>query len=327
MHHDEAAERAAHILREGGLVALPTETVYGLAADASNELAVRRIFSVKGRPSSHPLIVHLESTDVVEQWAREIPDAAWKLAAAFWPGPLTLILRKSPRASDIVTGGQDTVGIRIPDHPLARAVLHALGNGGGVAAPSANRFGRISPTRADHVREDLGDDVDMILDGGPCSVGVESTIIDLSGAAPRLLRPGGVPIEDIESVLGVSVPFQEATDVRAPGTLASHYAPRAGLELCAPEALPARLAAWKAAGQSVAVMAPTELWNAASIRSGDATHIAVPGDAAGFARELYARLRDADAAGHGQIVAVVPEAQRLGRAVLDRLSRAAAPRT
>ncbi|MGZ6141626.1 MAG: L-threonylcarbamoyladenylate synthase, partial [Myxococcaceae bacterium] len=195
----ESIAAAVAVLRRGGLVGLPTETVYGLAADAENELAVRRIFAVKGRPSTHPLIVHVAHASAIESWVTQVPPEAYRLASAFWPGPLTLVLRRSSRASDAVTGGQETVALRVPGHPVALAVLKAFD--GGVAAPSANRFGQVSPTRAEHVRADLGSDVDLVLDGGPARVGVESTIVDLSGAEPLLLRPGGVPVESVELVL------------------------------------------------------------------------------------------------------------------------------
>jgi L-threonylcarbamoyladenylate synthase len=177
---------AVEILRRGGLVALPTETVYGLAADAENEIAVRRIFAAKGRPVDHPLIVHLASARQITEWARDIPEEAWKLATAFWPGPLTMVLRRSDKAADVVTGGLETIGLRVPLHPLAIELLTAFG--GGLAAPSANRFGRVSPTTAEHVEEELGDEVDLILDGGPCEIGLESTIVDLSTGEPTLLR-------------------------------------------------------------------------------------------------------------------------------------------
>ena len=312
---------AVQVLREGGLVALPTETVYGLAADASNELAVRRIFAAKGRPSSHPLIVHLPGEQALPLYAAEIPERARKLAAAFWPGPLTLVLKKSARVSDAVTGGQDTVALRVPAHPLAQAVLARFG--GGLAAPSANKFGHVSPTTAEHVRTDLGDEVDLILDGGACEVGVESTIVDLSGPSPALLRPGGLATEEVERVLGekLSAPI---TQVRAPGMLASHYAPRAGLLVVEAESLSDEVARQVDAGLKVAVMAPgaPALPSAGSVRL-----FSLPEDPAGFARSLYATLRDIDAAGFDVIVAAPPEGAGLGVAVRDRLCRAAAPRT
>ncbi len=320
MSSAEGVAAAVQVLREGGLVALPTETVYGLAADASNELAVRRIFAAKGRPASHPLIVHLAGEQALPLYAAEVPERARKLASAFWPGPLTLVLKKSARVSDAVTGGQDTVALRVPAHPLARAVLAQFG--GGLAAPSANKFGHVSPTTAEHVRADLGEEVDLILDGGPCEVGVESTIVDLSGPLPALLRSGGVPAEDVERVLGerLSAPL---SPVRAPGMLASHYAPRAGLLLVEANAVVAEVARQVEAGLEVAVMAP----GSPTLPSGKGSRLfRLPEDPAGFARALYATLREIDAAGFDVIVAAPPEGAGLGVAVRDRLRRASAPR-
>ena len=239
--------RAVELLRHGGVIALPTETVYGLAANAEDELAVRRVFAIKGRPATHPLIVHLAHADDLKSWVRHVPEEAQRLARAFWPGPLTLVLPRSARATDAVTGGQDTVAVRVPQHPVARLVLAALG--GGVAAPSANRFGRVSPTTADHVRADLGSDVDLVLDGGLCSVGVESTIVDVSQGEPAVLRPGGLAVEEIERVLGRSVPVRTSSTVRVSGSLASHYAPRAGVFLAEPADVATRVAALRASGQ------------------------------------------------------------------------------
>jgi L-threonylcarbamoyladenylate synthase len=310
---------AVEVLREGGLVALPTETVYGLGADAENELAVRRIFAVKGRPASHPLIVHIAAADQLDAWARAVPAEARALANAFWPGPLTLVLEKKPRVSHAVTGGQNTVALRVPAHPLAHQVLQAFG--GGVAAPSANKFGKVSPTTAEHVREELGDDVDYVLDGGPCAVGVESTIVDLSQGEAAVLRPGGLAIEEIQRVLGKPVRVREGPAVRVPGQLPSHYAPRAGLVLVEPSDVASRAAELERDGRRVAVMAPGDL----SIPEG-ATRFEVPADPEGFARELYRLLRQIDAAGFDVIVAAAPPESGLGVAVRDRLRRAAAPR-
>jgi L-threonylcarbamoyladenylate synthase len=316
----DEVRRAAQVLREGGLIGLPTETVYGLGADASNELAVRRIFAVKGRPSNHPLIVHVASEAHARRWADGWPVAAEQLAHAFWPGPLTLIVKRSALASDAVTGGQETVGLRVPDHPLALELLAAFD--GGVAAPSANRFGRVSPTTAKHVRDELGNDVELVLDGGACRVGVESTIVDLSGATPRLLRPGGVPKEAVERVLGHEVPLaSHATDVRAPGMLASHYAPRAGLWLVEAAALAGEATRRLAAGAKVAVVAPAGV----ALPEG-VTAFAVPTDDGGYARALYATLREVDERGLDVVLAVPPAETGVGLAVVDRLRRAAAPR-
>lgn len=311
--------RAVEVLREGGLIGLPTETVYGLGADAANDLAVRRIFAVKGRPSTHPLIVHVASVERARAWALELTPAGEKLAQAFWPGPLTLIVKRSALASDAVTGGQDTVGLRVPSHPLALELLEAFG--GGVAAPSANRFGRVSPTTAAHVRSELGDEVELILEGGPSQVGVESTIIDVTRAPPRLLRPGGVSREAIEAVLGQPLELAtHATDVRAPGMLESHYAPRAGLWLVAAGDVFTEAAKRRDGGARVVVLAPQTL----AVPDG-VTRLDVPADDAGFARVLYAKLREADSLGD-LIIAVPPPSSGLGLAVRDRLMRASSPR-
>lgn len=314
-------EQAIALLHSGGLVAIPTETVYGLAADAENELAVRRIFAVKGRPSSHPVIVHLPEPSALAGWARDVSAEARALAEAFWPGPLTLILRRGPRALDVVTGGQDTVGLRVPDHPLTRELLR--GFGGGVAAPSANRFGAVSPTTADHVRGELGGEVDLVLDGGPCRVGVESTIVDLSASVPAVLRPGAITPQQLERVLGS--PVRTATTgstVRAPGLLPSHYAPRAGLYLVAQEEVSARIATLAERATRIALMAAE-----APPLPSTVEHVPMPVEPAAFARKLYATLRDLDARGFEVIVAVPPAETGLGIAVRDRLRRAAAPRS
>ena len=293
--------------------------MYGLAADAENELAVRRVFAVKGRPSTHPLIVHLASCEAVEEWVTRLPPEAKALAAAFWPGPLTLVLPRSIRASDAVTGGQGTVAVRVPAHPVAQALLRAFG--GGLAAPSANRFGRVSPTRAEHVLADLGAEVDLVLDGGPSQVGVESSIVDVSGHTPALLRPGGVPREALEEVLGRTVPDRSTGGIRVPGMLPSHYAPRAGLVLASRGDAGRRAAELLEAGRRVAVCAPEGV----DVPSG-AVHLRVPDDVPGLARSLYDVLRAVDAAQVDVAVVVVPEEAGLGLAVLDRLRRAATPR-
>ncbi|NVB81436.1 MAG: threonylcarbamoyl-AMP synthase [Kofleriaceae bacterium] len=310
--------RAADVLRAGGLVAFPTETVYGLGADASRDDAAAKIFAVKGRPRAHPLIVHLAPGAALGDWAIDIPEAAHHLVAAAWPGPLTVILRRGPRVALATTGGSDTVGLRVPSHPVAQELLRAFG--GGVAAPSANRFGGVSPTTADHVASDLGDDVDYILDGGACEVGVESTIVDLSRGAPVLLRPGGMPREAIEAIVG-PLAAADAHAPAAPGTLASHYAPRAEVIAVEPHEVPAAVAA---ARGNVAVLAP----RAAFAAWGDlrARAYPLPDDLAGMARGLYAALRDLDALGVDVVIAALPPAVGLGEAVGDRLRRAAGPR-
>jgi len=312
--------RAAAILRDGGLVAFPTETVYGLGAAARNAGAVARLYAVKGRPADHPVIVHLASAEDLGGWAAEIPPAATALATAFWPGPLTLVLRRGAGVPNAVTGGRETIGLRVPDQPLALALLRAFGDG--IAAPSANRFGAVSPTTAAHVRESLGDDVDLILDGGPSSVGVESTIVDLSTpAAPLLLRAGGTPVEELAAVLG-AVPQPDLGPARAPGMLAAHYAPRARVELCTDgAALTARAAALLSAGTpAVAAVLPSRT---RATLPPELTVLARPRDTAAYARDLYALLRDADARGVSTLLVVPPDAAGIGLAVRDRLARAA----
>jgi L-threonylcarbamoyladenylate synthase len=317
---DSALARAVELLAAGRVVAFPTETVYGLGADADNDDAVRRIFEIKGRPNSHPLIVHLGSTVRVLDYARHVPPVAERLMEAFWPGPLTLIFRRAERVSLAVTGGQETVGLRVPNHPLAQALLSRFGRG--VAAPSANRFGRVSPTRAAHVRADLGADVELVLDGGRAEVGVESTIVDVSREAPVLLRPGGVPVEALEAVLRGPLPREASGEVRVPGQLATHYAPRAELVLVSAQRLPSVVAGLAARGARLGLMAPAGQ-PPASIRD----HVELPSDAAGYARGLYAALRELDERGVDVILVVAPDPTGLGLAVQDRLLRAAAPRS
>ncbi len=293
---------AARILRNGGIVALPTETVYGLAANALDEAAVARVFRVKGRPLAHPLIVHLSDVSAVEQWAARVPDAAVRLAEQFWPGPLTLILPKTAMVPFSVTGGQESVGLRVPSHPLALAVLRAFG--GGIAAPSANRYGAVSPTTAEHVRRDLGDEVDLILDGGPCVVGVESTIVSLMDAHPIILRPGGVTREAIEDVLGCAVPVTQASATRVPGQVDTHYAPRAAVILLPRAALEAHASELRTQGHHVRILSPQDVAPMA----------------------LFASLRRADDDGVDVILAAIEHETGLGLAVADRLRKAAAPR-
>jgi L-threonylcarbamoyladenylate synthase len=312
---------AADVLRTGGLVAFPTETVYGLGADASSETAVGRIFAAKGRPRAHPLIVHLAPDARLDDWATDVPESARRLAAAAWPGPLTIILARGPRVSPATTGGSETVGLRVPAHPMAQELLRAFG--GGVAAPSANRFGAVSPTTADHVVADLGDAVDYVLDGGACAVGVESTIVDLSRGHAVLLRPGGLAREAIEAIIGPLAAADVAAPA-APGTLASHYAPRAQVLAVRLDEVPAALAAALASHRRVAVLAPASAFSGWPPSSAVAHPL--PDDAEGMARELYAALRDLDAAGVDVVIAALPPAAGLGEAVGDRLLRAAGPR-
>jgi L-threonylcarbamoyladenylate synthase len=310
---DTEIARAVEVLRDGGLVAFPTETVYGLGADASSADAVHRLFEVKGRPADHPVIVHLGDVEQLDAWAVDVTDTARALTRACWPGPLTVVVRRAPHVPDAVTGGLGTVGLRVPDQPLARELLRAFG--GGVAAPSANRFGRVSPTTAADVFADLGDDVDLILDGGPCRVGVESTIVDCSRTDPVILRLGGAPREDLEAVLGRRLPLLDSGEVRAPGTLASHYAPRAHVEHTDADGLPAALAAAHERGELVGVIG-------AEVDDHRVAQLGVPHDRDQYAHDLYRMLRDADARGLDRVLAVVPDPAGVGAAVADRLRRA-----
>lgn len=297
-------DRAADAIRAGGLVAIPTETVYGLAADARNAAAVRRIFEVKGRPGDHPLIVHLASAAEVDDWTGEVSDAARRLIGAAWPGPLTVVVPRSDRVLDEVTGGRDTVGLRVPAHPLTLDLIERTGP---LAAPSANRFGSVSPTTAQHVLDDLGERLDpgrdVILDGGACPVGVESTIVDCVADPPQILRAGGVPVEDVLALLDGEV-AAAAGPSRASGMLASHYAPRCAVRLV------------------------DDADDAAALRAGTPRSeiLDLTDDLARYARELYGSLRDADARGVGTVIAVLPPPVGLGHAIRDRLTKAAAPR-
>ena len=302
---------ALRVIRDGGLVAIPTETVYGLAADASNETAVRRIFAAKGRPVDHPLIVHVARGEQLADWAAEVPASAAVLAGACWPGPLTVIVPKAAHVLDVVTGGRPSVGVRVPAHPLTTELLERFG--GGLAAPSANRFGRVSPTTAQHVLRDLGEldradggdavGVDLILDGGPCPIGVESTIVDCTVDPAQVLRPGGIATEEVERLLhGAVAPASGPS--RASGMLASHYAPRCPVLLAS---------------------SPEE---ARSLASGEANPLVIDDvdDLVRYAQQLYDLLRRADEAGHSAVVAVLPPAAGLGHAIRDRLFKAAADR-
>jgi len=301
--------RAAHILRAGGLVAFPTETVYGLGADAASEKAVARLYEVKRRPADHPVIVHFANADLAFAWAHEVPEAARKLAKRYWPGPLTLILKRSALAKDFVTGGQDTVGLRVPSHPIAQQLLKEFS--GAIAAPSANRFGMVSPTTPAHVREDLGKDADLVLEGGPSEVGIESTIVDLSHAAPVLLRPGRISKQDLESVIG-KIGEKTASSPRHSGGLERHYAPRTPARMVPVHALDKEISK----GKGVAVLAfsrPDErvdFW------------LRMPRDPQAYAQRLYAALREVDGAGCEQILVEAPPDTAEWAAVRDRLKRA-----
>jgi len=309
------------VLRAGGTVAFPTETVYGLGADATNPEAVKKIFAIKRRPTDHPLIVHLADVAQLPLFARDIPETAWRLAARFWPGPLTLILRRHARVPDVVTGGQDSIGLRVPAHPLALALLKAFG--GGIAAPSANRFGRVSPTTVQHVRAELGAEVDMVLDGGPCRVGIESTIVSLLGETPVLLRPGAITAMQLKRALGtpVGLPGGASGIPRVPGTHAAHYAPRTPLVLLPAAELWPELERRAAAGERLAVMpfSPPPSPPPASVAV-----FPMPPHPEDYARLLYATLHEVDASGAGRLLVETPPEDESWRAVMDRLRRATA---
>jgi L-threonylcarbamoyladenylate synthase len=296
---------ALDILRNGGIVGFPTETVYGLAADADNADAVRRVFATKGRPTDHPLIVHVAGAADLPAWSDHPGTDARRLAELCWPGPVTVVVDAARRVLPEVTGGRPTVALRAPAHPLAQELLQAFG--GGLAAPSANRFGRVSPTAAQHVLDDLGIAVDYVLDGGPCTVGVESTIVDCTTSPVQILRPGGLAVEDIERLLDGGISPATGPS-RAPGMLPSHYAPACPVELVDDAAEARRLAdAARDRGERVLVLDRSD-------------------DLVGYARDLYEVLRAADTAGMDGVIAVLPPPIGLGHAIRDRLSKAAAPR-
>lgn len=317
---ETAVARAVAALARGEAIGLPTETVYGLAADATRADAVRRIFALKGRPADHPLIVHLAAADALDAWAADVPPAARALADSFWPGPLTLILKRAAGVLDLVTGGQETVGLRVPSHPVAQAVLGAFG--GALAAPSANRYGHVSPTTAAHVRAEFGDAVPVVLDGGECEVGIESTIVDVSRGTPRILRPGRISADEVAAVLHAPLASGPATGAipRVSGSLASHYAPRTPATLLAPGALTAALAEARARGERVGVI------GCGALPSG-VDGLALADDPRGYAHDLYAALRTLDAGAIDRIVIVAPPSTAAWLAINDRLTRATTART
>ena len=304
-----ALTSAAQLLKAGGLVALPTETVYGLGADATNKDAVARIYKVKGRPADHPLIVHIHSMQLLADWADEIPSYAISLARDFWPGPMTLVLKRSILAEDFVTGGQPTVGLRVPDHVIALALLSEFAKvgGKGIAAPSANRFGHVSPTTAQAVQDEIGEYLeqqDLILDGGPSSVGVESTIIDCTSDSPRILRPGAITFEMVEESTGLKVSKVE-TDIRVSGSLENHYAPNATVDLNRkPEP-----------GEGFIALADIDT-------PANVIRLASPKNVTDFARVMYSALREGDAQGLKSVVVTEPLGVGLALAIRDRLMRA-----
>lgn len=303
--------KAVQLLQQGRLVAFPTETVYGLGADASNPHAVARLYAVKRRPADHPVIVHFDGAERAFTWARELPEAARTLAKRFWPGPLTLILKRSALAKDFITGGQGNVGVRVPAHPVAHELLAAFA--GGIAAPSANRFGLLSPTSAAHVRADLGTDVDLVLEGGPSEVGIESTIVDLSGATPVLLRPGRITAAEIETVLGAPVAEKAADAPRHSGGLERHYAPRTPARLVPAFQLDREIARLQDKVAVLAFSRPDErvdYW------------LRMPREPQAYAQKLYAALRELDSAQCEAILIEAPPLAPEWAAVLDRLQRA-----
>lgn len=316
-----AIERAAVALAAGELVAMPTETVYGLAARADDDGAVARIFAAKGRPADHPLIVHVATPDAADRFAAEMPTLARRLAQAFWPGPLTLIVKRREGLAVAAAGGQDTVGLRCPSHPVAQALLAAAARLGvpGVAAPSANRFGRISPTRAAHVAEEFGDTL-LVLDGGACEVGIESSIVDCSRGHPVLLRPGILPVEKLEAVAGEPLRAPDALAPRASGTLEAHYAPRARLRLMDGPRLKAALEVLGNSPPRLALYSRTVVPGRAS----GIVHRTMPSSPEAAAHELFAALRDLDAQGVSLIWVEAPPAGSEWDGVRDRLTRAAA---
>lgn len=311
-------DSAVQALRDGDLVAFPTETVYGLGANAQNPAAVARIFEVKGRPHNHPVIVHLDSPRFLHRWVREVPDAAMRLAERFWPGPLTMVMPRAANVHDVVTGGQDTVAIRVPSHPMAQQLLTAFG--GGIAAPSANRFGKLSPTRAEHVREELGEQVKVILDGGECQIGLESTIIAFQGPSVRLLRPGAITAAQIRQIVGEVLVGADVESPRVPGGAPSHYAPTTPMTIVPAGAIDAQAAAVSMGGRRVAVLAQRLPLQAHEY----VTWINAGRRPEQYAHDLYTNLRTLDKAGCQRIlVQDVPEGERWN-AIRDRLLRAAA---
>ena len=323
----DGISQAVQLLMQGGVVAFPTETVYGLGADAANAEAVARIFKIKKRPQTHPLIVHIPDASHLERWAVDIPDMARRLVGRYWPGPLTLVLRRAEGVSDLLTGGQDTIALRVAAHPVPEALLKAMSEGDdgqrciGIAAPSANRFGRISPTTAAHVIADLGNDADLVLDGGACEVGIESTIVDFSRGEPVILRPGRISAQDIAALIGVEPGVADAADVTAPrvsGSLAAHYAPRAKLRMMKRTAMIDALSAHK--GQRIAALA----LEVNMPRLAPGLVVVVPAVASRYAHTLYANLRALDAAGADIILVETPPGSPAWAGVHDRLSRAAA---
>jgi L-threonylcarbamoyladenylate synthase len=311
-------DAAVQALRDGELVAFPTETVYGLGANAASPAAVQKIFEAKGRPETHPVIVHLDSPRYLHRWVSEVPEAARQLGERFWPGPLTLVMPRAPGVHDVVTGGQATIAIRVPSHPMAQQLLTAFG--GGIAAPSANRYGRLSPTRPEHVRDELGDAVKVILDGGESQIGLESTIVSCVGPVPRVLRPGAVTLSQLRSVVpGITAESDDGAP-RVPGSQPVHYAPQTPLTIVPADEIDARAGALSTGGQRIAVLAqrlPLRTYRFVTwINAGRRP------DA--YAHDLYANLRTLDTAGCARILVQEVPGDERWVAIRDRLTRASA---
>lgn len=311
-------EEAAKALAAGKLVAFPTETVYGLGADASNPEALKRLYNAKGRPEKHPVIVHLYSASEMEKWAASVPEAAHVLGKLFWPGPLTLVLKKAKHVPEQVSGGQDTVALRVPSHPLAQALLTAFGSG--IAAPSANKFGRLSPTSAEDVRNEFGDEIALVLDGGPSEIGIESTIVDLSSDQPRILRPGMVQSESIMVALkelGQEITAKQEETPRVPGSLPQHYAPQTPLKVLPESELMSELKNLEEEGKDIAVL---------SFKAAPLFHkqwISAERFPEHYAHTLYRNLRKLDSLGADLILVEEPPQESQWEGIRDRLSRAA----
>ncbi len=310
-------ETAVQALRDGELVAFPTETVYGLGANAQNPAAVRKVFEAKGRPASHPLIVHLDSPRFLHRWVREVPQAATRLAESFWPGPLTMVMPRAPQVHDVLTGGQDTIAIRVPAHPMAQQLLTAFG--GGIAAPSANRYGRLSPTRAEHVREELGDAVRIILDGGECQIGLESTIVSFEGANVRLLRPGSVTAVQIRQAVGEVLIGAGVESPRVPGSAPTHYAPLTPMTIVPAGEIDAQADAASAGGRRIAVLAQRLPLRPHKY----VTWINAGRKPESYGRDLYNNLRTLDRAACQRILVQDVSGGERWEAVRDRLLKAA----
>jgi len=313
----EEIDRAVEALREGEVIAFPTETVYGLGADAQNPDAVRKVFELKGRPATHPLIVHIDHPRMLDRWALSVPPAAAALAERFWPGPLTLVLRRAPAVDLAITGGQDTVAVRVPGHPVAQQLLRAFG--GGIAAPSANRYGRVSPTRVEHVREEFGDALGIVLDGGDCKIGLESTIVDCVDAVPRVLRPGFITLTQLRAVVPEIQGGAEADSPRVPGSGVKHYAPSTPISIVDSRRLEEVVSQLTDDHEKVAVLAmrPPRAANKYMtwINAGRRADV--------YARELYVNLRALDKSGAREILVEAVPVGEGWDAVRDRLHRAA----